>query len=254
MLLDRENTATTNTYTHLYVRTTSRLPGGFTMKDITTPEPHMPSTQIQSTALISRSARLAAGTLVVAGALVATLSSMNAWAERGNGPEGRSQRGEMHHVMHRHGGEGMPGMMMGGRMLERMLDDIKASEAQRTQIGKIQGSAREDIAKLHEQHAKLREQTLQLLTAPTVDTAAVEKVRQQMLQQHDAISKRMLTAMVDSSKVLTPEQRATLAGKLKARQERMEERREHRRDHHQEHGHGKRPESAPTTPPAPAKS
>ena len=144
----------------------------------------------------------------------------------------------------------MPGLMMGGRMLERMLDDVKATDAQRAQIGKIQNGAREDIAKLHEQHAKLREQTLQLLTAPTIDTTAVEKVRQQMLQQHDAISKRMLTAMVDSSKVLTPEQRATLAGKLKERQERMEERREHR----QEHGHGKRPEGAPTTPPAPAKS
>lgn len=210
----------------------------------------MPSTQIQSNALSSRTTRLAAGTLVVAGALVATLSGMNAWAERGDGPQGHPPRGEMHHVMHRHGGEGMPGLMMGGRMLERMLDDVKATDAQRAQIGKIQNGAREDIAKLHEQHGKLREQTLQMLTAPTIDTAAVEKVRQQMLQQHDAISKRMLTAMVDSSKVLTPEQRATLAGKLKARQDRMEERREHR----QEHGHSKRPEGAPTTQPAPTKS
>jgi Spy/CpxP family protein refolding chaperone len=130
------------------------------------------------------------------------------------------------------------GMLMGGRMLERMLDDVKATEAQRSQIDKIQGAAREDIVKLHEQHAKLRQQTAQLLTAPTVDTAAIEKVRLQMLQQHDAISKRMLTAMVDSSKVLTPEQRATLSAKLKERQERMHER--HERGHD-----GKRPEGSP---------
>ena len=206
----------------------------------------MPSRTLTSHLIHTRTARLAAGSLVVVGALLATLSGVNAWADRGQG---------MHHVAHRHGGDGMHGTpMLGGRMLERMLDDVKATEAQRTQIEKIQASAREDLAKLHQQHSQLRQQTLQLLTAPTVDSAAIEKVRVQMLQQHDAVSRRMLTAMVDSSQVLTPEQRATLAGKLKARQERMEERREHRRDHHQEHGHGKRPESAPTTPPAPAKS
>ncbi len=202
----------------------------------------MPSRTIQSNWLNTRTARLAAGSVVVVGALVATLSGVNAWADRGPSHEhqAREHRGHgMHPVAHRHGGDGMHGgMLMGGRMLERMLDDVKATEAQRSQIDKIQGAAREDIVKLHEQHAKLRQQTAQLLTAPTVDTAAIEKVRLQMLQQHDAISKRMLTAMVDSSKVLTPEQRATLSAKLKERQERMHER--HERGHD-----GKRPEGSP---------
>jgi periplasmic protein CpxP/Spy len=190
----------------------------------------MPSSTLKSNLLNTRTARLAAGSVVVVGALMATLSGVNAWADRGQGHEhqAREHRGHgMHSAGHRHGGDGQHGgLMMGGRMLERMLDDVKATEAQRSQIDKIQGAAREDIAKLHEQHAQLRQQTAQLLTAPTVDTAAIEKVRLQMLQQHDAISKRMLTAMVDSSKVLTPEQRASLSAKLKERQQRMDERRE----------------------------
>lgn len=205
----------------------------------------MPSSTLKSNLLNTRTARLAAGSVVVVGALMATLSGVNAWADRGQGHEhqAREHRGHgMHAVAHRHGGDGMGSMMPGGRMLERLLDDVKATDTQRTQIDKIQSSAREDIARLHEQHSKLRQQTVQLLTAPTVDTAAIEKVRQQMLQQHDAISKRMLTAMVDSSKVLTPEQRSTLSARLKERQERMDERRER--------GHeGKRQDGTPPTPP-----
>jgi Spy/CpxP family protein refolding chaperone len=246
-LSDRPNTPGAPPYTHLYARTTTRLPGAFTMRSITTPETHMPSSTLKSNLLNTRTTRIAAGSVVVVGALMATLTGVNAWADRGHGGEreAREQRGPgMRHVAHRPGGEGMPGgMLMNGRMLQRMLDDVKATEAQRTQIDKIQDTAREDIAKLHAQHGKLRQQTVQLLTAPTVDTAAIEKVRQQMLQQHDAISKRMITAMVDSSKVLTPEQRSTLATKFKERQERMEERRE--RGSHDL----KRPEGAPPAPP-----
>lgn len=199
----------------------------------------MPSTRSNTLSLSQRPARLLAGSAVVVGALIASMSGMNAWADRGAAVEreAREHRGHgIHHVAHRHAGEGMHGGMMGGRMLERMLDDINATDAQRAQITKIQTAAREDVAKLHDQQGQLRQQTLQLLTAPTVDAAAVEKVRQQMLQQHDAASRRMVTAMVDSSKVLTPEQRATLATKFKERQERMEERRS--RGHHGKHHEG----------------
>ena len=48
--------------------------------------------------------------------------------------------------------------------------------------------------------------------------AAAESVRQQMLAQHDQSSKRMLQAMLDVSKVLTPAQRAKLGARLKQRQ------------------------------------
>ena len=54
--------------------------------------------------------------------------------------------------------------------------------------------------------------------------AAAEQVRQQMLAQHDQVSKRTLQAMLDASKVLTPEQRAKLGDRMKQRSDTMRDR------------------------------
>jgi len=70
---------------------------------------------------------------------------------------------------------------------------------------------------------------MQIFAAPTVDAAAAESVRQQMLAQHDQASKRMLQAMLDVSNVLTPEQRAKMAARMKERSSIMHERMQ--RDH-----------------------
>lgn len=129
-----------------------------------------------------------------------------------------------------HGGPGMMGggpgmgMMMGGRGLDRMLDGLDATEQQRTQIRQIMKSAMDDLRAQRDQHRALRDRAMQAFTAPTVDANAVEQVRQQMLAQHDAASKRMTAAMVEASRVLTPEQRTKLAERIKERQARMQER------------------------------
>jgi Spy/CpxP family protein refolding chaperone len=54
----------------------------------------------------------------------------------------------------------------------------------------------------------------QLLTAPAIDRAALEELRVQQMQQMDLISKRILVAVADAAEVLTPAQRAKLAGHL----------------------------------------
>jgi hypothetical protein len=46
-----------------------------------------------------------------------------------------------------------------------------------------------------------------LLTRETVDRAALEKFRTDMLATHDAVSKRLVQAVADAREVLTPEQR-----------------------------------------------
>ncbi len=164
----------------------------------------------------TRMTRWAAASVMVVAGIMASVSAMNAWADA-NGKEGGPAHGDgtrMMHGMHRHG-EMPGGMMLGGRGMERMLKDVKATDDQRAQIQKIADSARADIQKLHEGGGKLHEQGLALLTQPTIDAAAAEKLRQQMLAQHDQVSKRMLAAMLDISKVLTPEQRATLATRMK---------------------------------------
>ena len=144
---------------------------------------------------------------------VAATFALSAWAMPGG---------------HGHRGMDGPGMMMGGRGAERMLDGVNATDAQRTQIRQIFKAAADDMRGQREQRRALHERGLQIFSAPTVDASAAESLRQQMLQLHDQASKRRMQAMVDASQVLTPEQRVKLAERMKQRGEMMRERMERR--------------------------
>ncbi len=133
---------------------------------------------------------------------------------------------------HGRGGMGGPGGFMGGHGIERMLDDVKATEQQRAQIRQITQQAAADMRAQRESRRALHERAMQVFTAPNVDAAAAESIRQQMLAQHDASSRRMLQAMLDVSRVLTPEQRAQLAERMKERHARMEERMKRHMERH----------------------
>jgi protein CpxP len=131
----------------------------------------------------------------------------------------------------RHGPEGGGMMMFGGspervaRGVDHMLDGLNATDAQRTQIKQIAQAAATDLKAQHEATRALHEKSLQIFAAPTVDAAAAESVRQQMLVKHDEASRRMLQAMLDVSRLLTPEQRAKMAERMKQRAMHMRERR-----------------------------
>jgi periplasmic protein CpxP/Spy len=115
-----------------------------------------------------------------------------------------------------------PGMMMfGGQGMSRMLEQVNASAEQRSQIEQIMKAARSDLQAQREAGRALREQSMQLFAQPTVDAAAAEALRQQMLAQHDRASQRMLQAMLEVSRVLTPEQRQQIAEQIKQRTEGM---------------------------------
>jgi len=138
-------------------------------------------------------------------------------------------------MAHHGGGMGGPMMFGGsperlGRGIDHMLDGLGATDAQRSQIKQIAMAAAADLKAQHEAGVSLRDKGMQLFAAPTVDAAAAESLRQQMLAQHDQASKRMLQAMLDISKVLTPEQRAKFGERMKQRHAAMQERmqREHR--------------------------
>ena len=132
----------------------------------------------------------------------------------------------MHHGMGQgeHGEHGGMGMMPFGRHLDHLLTEVKASDAQRQQIKQITDKARADVQALHEQGKGLHERTMALWTAPKLDAAEAEKLRQQMLAQHDQVSKRMTQAMLDVGNVLTPEQRAKAAELIKAHRAHMGDR------------------------------
>lgn len=116
-----------------------------------------------------------------------------------------------------HGGAGL----FGGGHLEHMLDWVSATDAQRTQIDAIMKAARDELKPQREAAGKLHAQMLALYGATNVDAAAVEALRVQISQQHDAASKRMSQASIEAARVLTPEQRAKLVEILQKRMARM---------------------------------
>ena len=136
---------------------------------------------------------------------------------------------------------GAPGMMMmfGGSAahmdssVDRMLDGLKATDAQRSQIKQIATAAAADLKAQHEAARGLHDKAMAIFTAPTVDAAAAEALRQQVLAQHDQASKRVLQAMLDVSKVLTSEQRAKIGERMQQRQAMMRDRMQRmQREHH----------------------
>ena len=114
------------------------------------------------------------------------------------------------------GPEGPGGDM---RHMGRLLDLAKATAEQRSQIHQIMQAARQDLRAQREAGHQLRDQQHALLTQPNVDAAAVEALRQQMLAQHDQASQRITQALVQASRVLSPEQRK-LIGEHRAMLER----------------------------------
>lgn len=154
-------------------------------------------------------ARLFGGVVIVA---VLGSVALSAWAQGGPG----GHHGGMH------GGPAMMGMSMHGRMLDRMLDSVNASAEQRAQIKQITERAAAERKAQFESHRALREQGMKLFSQPVVDATAAEALRLQMLQQHDQASKRMMQTMLEVSRVLTPEQRKTLADRMAKRSEMMQ--------------------------------
>lgn len=114
---------------------------------------------------------------------------------------------------------GYGGPMMGGspRMVDHMLSDVGATDAQRAQVKQIVQAAAADLKAQRDAARSLRDQQMALFTQPTVDANAVEQLRLQMLTQHDLMSKRMSQAMIDVARVLTPDQRVKIAERMKAR-------------------------------------
>ncbi len=121
------------------------------------------------------------------------------------------------------GGPEFGSMFGGGKRMEHMLESVDASAAQSAQIKQIVQAAMLDMKPQHEAGRKLHEQGLALFAAPVVDANAVEALRQQMLAQHDQVSKRMTQVLVDVSRVLTPEQRVKLVARMQARHTRRAE-------------------------------
>jgi Spy/CpxP family protein refolding chaperone len=188
-----------------------------------TPDRPQPKEQLKMTSLNLTSAtrapieRSMRWLLIATFVAVSSATALSAWAQ----PMGAG--GGMMDGHERHGGRhGGPEQM--GRMLDHMLDGLNATDAQRAQIKQIAQAAEADLKAQRDAGRALHDRQIQIFSAPTVDAAAAESVRAQLSAQHDQASKRRMQAMLDASKVLTPEQRAKLGERMKQRQAQMNER------------------------------
>jgi periplasmic protein CpxP/Spy len=82
-----------------------------------------------------------------------------------------------------------------------------ASADQKSRLSVIAKTAVNDVRPAHEELRQGHVRLHQLLSAPTIDRAALEQLRAAQVQRMDAISRRMLTAVEEGADVLTPDQR-----------------------------------------------
>ena len=92
-----------------------------------------------------------------------------------------------------------------------MLDAVDATSDQKARIGAILHAGFTPLMALHAEMAKAHASLHALLTAPTIDRAALEQLRSREMVALDAASRMLVKSMADAAEVLTPAQRAKLA-------------------------------------------
>jgi Spy/CpxP family protein refolding chaperone len=100
--------------------------------------------------------------------------------------------------------------------VSRALDSVGASSAQEAKIHDIIAARFAELGPNPEGRAAMRKQALDLLAAPTIDRAAVEKMRLDAVAKFDAKSKTFVAGLLDIADQLTPEQRTKLAAHIEA--------------------------------------
>ena len=149
--------------------------------------------------LLSRRPRALAA-LAIAGAFLAgglVLPPLAATAQESAMHAGMGDHARMHEMMAAH--------------LDKMLSGVDATPEQKSKIHAILGQAMASMGGAHERmHARMTELHA-ILTAPTIDRGALERLRATTMADLDAHSRTLVAAMADAAEVLRPEQRAKLA-------------------------------------------
>jgi periplasmic protein CpxP/Spy len=102
------------------------------------------------------------------------------------------------------------------RMTKHMAIELDASADQQAKIASIAKAAVNDLRPLHEKAHAARSQAVALLTAPTIDRSAIERLRAEQIGLAETASKRIAQAVADASETLSPDQRRKVADWLAA--------------------------------------
>ena len=97
------------------------------------------------------------------------------------------------------------------RMTKHMAIELDATQDQQVKLANIAKAAVADLRPLKEKAQGARAQAVTLLTAPTVDRTAIERLRAEQIGLAETASKRIAQALADAAEVLNPEQRRKVA-------------------------------------------
>ena len=111
---------------------------------------------------------------------------------------------------------GMHGHMhgMAEAHVDKMLTEIGASADQKEKIKAIMHRGFEQVGPIHQKLESAHGDLHRILTAPTIDRAALEQLRAERVGDMDQASKVLVQTLADAAEVLTPEQRAKLAAHM----------------------------------------
>jgi Spy/CpxP family protein refolding chaperone len=93
------------------------------------------------------------------------------------------------------------------RMTKHMAIELDATADQQAKVASITKAAVSDLRAMREKALATRAQAVTLLTAPTIDRTAIERLRTEQMALADSASKRIAQALADVAEVLNPEQR-----------------------------------------------
>ena len=96
------------------------------------------------------------------------------------------------------------------RMIKHVAIEIDATKEQQDKLVTVAKSAIKDLLPMRGKISEARTKVRDLLTQPTIDRSAIEKLRAEQMELFDAASKRVMQAIGDAAEILTPTQRKTL--------------------------------------------
>jgi Spy/CpxP family protein refolding chaperone len=102
-----------------------------------------------------------------------------------------------------------------------IVEDLDGTPEQQAQLAAIAKAAAKDLAPIHDELVAGRREAVEILTAETVDRAALEAHRARQMQLVTEASGRLTAAVADAADVLTPAQREKAAERLAARMARF---------------------------------
>jgi Spy/CpxP family protein refolding chaperone len=103
------------------------------------------------------------------------------------------------------------------RMVAHLAIEIDATDEQKAKLTTIFVSAANDLMPIRAELMASRQagELVGLLTAPTVDRAAIESFRADKMSLAEQASRRIAQALGEAAEVLTPEQRAEIGERIK---------------------------------------